>query len=246
MNSEMSKHPRLDEATEDRLLAGRVAGDDAPPGFVGVSRLIREARTDLGPSPVTDHGLVAAMVQAIATPTPSIDHRRNPVLTRILTAKAAAIVGVLALSATGAAAASGSLPDAAQDGLSKAASHVGVDLPRSGDGGGDHGKGSVISEKAKSDDTSGIDKGADVSNTASDGKSHAGEDHPSADDHGGRGNDATNTSVVATPNGGGIGTGSEASEGANDNGVDHASSHASDGSANADDHPSADEHPGGR
>ncbi|HZN16005.1 MAG TPA: hypothetical protein VFB78_17185 [Acidimicrobiales bacterium] len=238
----MTKHQRLDDTTADRLLAGVVAPDDTPPGFVAASGLINEARADLGPSPAIDESLVAAMVQAIQTSPQPIAHRRNPVLAKILTVKAAALFGVLALSATGAAAASGSLPAAAQDGLSKAASHVGVDLPRS-DKAGDNGKGAVVSDKAKSDDTTGVDKGADVSGTASDGKSRAGDDHPTADANPSTGDHTSGTPAVSTPNSGGTGTASDASNGASDAGTVHAPAQASDGSANAGDHPDADSHP---
>ena len=48
-----------------------------------------------------------------------------------LSAKTALVAATVALSATGAAAATGDLPDAAQDGLARAASHVGVNLPES-------------------------------------------------------------------------------------------------------------------
>ena len=51
-------------------------------------------------------------------------------LTRIVMTKAAA-VAVVALSATGAAAATGNLPDAAQDGFAHAAQHIGINLPSS-------------------------------------------------------------------------------------------------------------------
>ena len=54
-------------------------------------------------------------------------------LARALTVKALATLGVLTLGAAGAAAATGSLPTAAQDGLANAATHVGVTLPASHD-----------------------------------------------------------------------------------------------------------------
>ena len=54
-------------------------------------------------------------------------------LARALTVKALATLGVLTLGAAGAAAATGSLPTAAQNGLANAATHVGVTLPASHD-----------------------------------------------------------------------------------------------------------------
>jgi len=231
---------RLDNLTAERLLAGAVSPDDAPPGFAGASRLIGDARAHFAPAEAGNEAVVAAMVAAIQPATaPSITHRRKPVLAKILSAKAAAAAAVLALSATGAAAATGNLPDAAQNGLAKAASHVGVNLPNS-----DHGKGSDISTKAKSTDTTGVEKGADVSKTASDGKSRAGDDHPTSADH--PAGAPSGTPPVATPNGGGTGTASDASTGASDAGTAKAPAQASDGSANAGHHPTSTDHPTGR
>lgn len=235
----MRKHHRLDDGTADRLLNGTTGPDDAPPGFVGASMLLNAARSDLGPTPVTDVDIVASMVDAIRTQPRTLVHRRKSMLTSVLSAKAAAVVGALVLSATGAAAATGNLPPAAQDGLSKAVSHVGVDLPRSDKAEG-RGQGGDVSDKATSGDTTGAEKGADVSKTASDGRSRAGDDHPSADEH------PTGSSVVETPNGGGTGTAGTASDGASDAGTTKAPAGAAAGSGNAGEHPTADEHPAGR
>ena len=50
-------------------------------------------------------------------------------LTRIVTTKVTTVTAVVALSATGAAAVTGSLPDAAQNGLANAAADIGINLP---------------------------------------------------------------------------------------------------------------------
>ena len=171
-------------------------------------------------------------------------------LAKALTVKALATLGVLALGSVSAAAAAGSLPDAAQDGLANAASHVGVTLPASHDAhptkdshpgkpdatpatpttGANHG--AEVSETAHTTDATGRDKGAAISTVA-------------RGDHGGPPSSVgnpnvttpTNAAPVPTPNAGGIGTGSTASDGANATGADHAAPQATAGSANAEDHP---------
>ena len=171
-------------------------------------------------------------------------------LAKALTVKTLAALGVLALGGVSAAAATGSLPTAAQDGLANAASHVGVTLPASHDShpskdshpGGKPGV-------TVATPTTGANHGADVSNTARNtdatGRAKGAEISAVArGDHGPPTSvaepDVTtrNTSApVPTPNAGGIGTGSTASDGANSTGADHAASPATDGSANAGDHP---------
>ena len=178
-------------------------------------------------------------------------------LARALTVKALATLGVLTLGAAGAAAATGSLPAAAQDGLAKAASHVGVTLPASHDSHptkdshpgqpetppsapttvANHG--TDVSGTARTTDATGADKGAAVSAVA---RGDHGRTPPTT---GGapEGDAAENATVpttgapVPTPNAGGMGTGSTASDGANATGADHAAPQAADGSANAGDHP---------
>jgi hypothetical protein len=182
---------------------------------------------------------------------------------RALTVKGLAIAGFLALGATSAAAAAGSLPDAAQNGLSKAASHVGITLPASNDnhptkdshpGNGkpdttstdpttadapttptsvtNHG--SDVSDVARNTDATGRDKGAAVSAVA---KGDHGQP-PAAASNSDAPETPTTGAPVTTPNSGGIGTGSTASNDANSTGTDQAAPQASAGSGNAGDHPS--------
>jgi hypothetical protein len=120
-------HGDLDPDTADRLLAGRLTPDDAPPGYGGVAQLLQHAHVDTGLD-VTDDELVVAMVNAIVTSDPTRT-KRNHVLTRIVSTKVVAASAVLALTATGAAAATGTLPDNAQNGLARAAQHIGINLP---------------------------------------------------------------------------------------------------------------------
>jgi hypothetical protein len=174
---------------------------------------------------------------------------------RVLTTKGLVVIGTFALGAGTAAAAAGSLPSSAQDGLATAASHVGITLPASHDnhptkdnhpGGAPEttttpstaadatpptsvaNHGSEVSDVARNTDATGRDKGAAVSAVAR-------GDHgqpPDASSNGG-------SAPVTTPNAGGIGTGSTASDGANSTGADHAAPQAGAGSDNAGDHPAA-------
>jgi hypothetical protein len=159
----------------------------------------------------------------------------NPLnrLTSARTAAAAAVgTGVLVTGGV-AAAATGSLPGAAQDTAREMLAHVGVTVPGAdehsagrADGRGssaDHvstigggagapgesaagqaGKGHVVSEMAKTTDATGVEKGAEISEYASGGHSHAGEDHPAEMPEGpAPGGDSGGKAQVETPNSGG-------------------------------------------
>jgi hypothetical protein len=182
-------------------------------------------------------------------------------LGRFLTAKGLAALGVVALGATGAAAATGSLPDAAQDGLANAGSHVGITLPASHDnhptkdnhpggppegvppttgaptpstGAPESNHGAEVSDVARNTDATGREKGEAVSTVA------RGDHGPSGDSEDAEAvgpETPTTGAPVTTPNPGGIATGSGASGDANSTGTEHAAPQASAGSGNAGDHP---------
>jgi hypothetical protein len=77
---------------------------------------------------------VSAMVEAIrdATSTPQVQRRRSMV-GKLFAGKALAVMATVALTASGAAAATGSLPDPVQGVVAGAVSHVGVDIPQPAD-----------------------------------------------------------------------------------------------------------------
>jgi hypothetical protein len=177
-------------------------------------------------------------------------------LGRVLTVKGLAVLGVLGIGVGTAAAATGSLPSQAQDGLANAASHVGITLPAShdnhptkdhhpGNGNGNTGPsasaptstpsnhGTDVSQVARSTDTTGRAHGAAVAAVArgDHGKTPPTTNSSAAPD------EPTTGPPVSTPNAGGIGTGSTASGGANSTGASHAAPPASAGSGNAGDHP---------
>jgi hypothetical protein len=125
---------RLDAHTADRLLAGAVNPDDAPPGYVEVSRLLGAAR-DVGAHPVTtrDEPTVLAMSAALAehlAPAPA-EKRGTSMLTKMLSLKAAAAASAVLLGAGTAAAATGSLPNSAQTTASDVLHEIGISVPGS-------------------------------------------------------------------------------------------------------------------
>ena len=201
-----NRHP-LDEDSASRLLQGLVHPDDAPPGYGAAAGLLKSAaqlplgQVDEDAAAIT----VSAMVEAIrdAAPAPETS-RRKTMLGKVLAGKAVAAtaVAVLGLTATGAAAGTGSLPDPAQSVVSEAVSHVGIDIPRGKSA--DHRKDNKDKDKNKpadetpGDDTTGEEPkgmsgvvkgikdartaesgpmGQEVCKIASDGKCHSGAEH---------------------------------------------------------------------
>ena len=126
-------HP-LDEDSAARLLQGLVHPDDAPPGYGSVARLLSSAaRLPLLPVDEDEAaGTVLAMVETIRDAAPASApqaSQRRPMLAKLLAGKALAAVAVVGLTATGAAAANGSLPDRVQGVVSDAVGAVGVNIP---------------------------------------------------------------------------------------------------------------------
>lgn len=193
----------LDEDSASRMLQGLVHPDDAPPGYAAVADLLATATQW---PPLDDEAgapTISAMVEAIraGAPVPQAS-RRKSMIRKLFAGKALAAMATVALTATGAAAATGSLPAPVQDAVAEAVSHVGVDLPAKGgrsaehrqdgehrpsdkgkpaDGGGDAGttsttnKGSVISGIAHDPALDGQPKGPVVCDAASEGRCQAGE-----------------------------------------------------------------------
>jgi len=119
----------LDEHSATRLLQGAVHPDDAPPGYGSVAGLLAAAASPPALDEDAGTATIAAMVEAIRDADPVPQPRRKPVLGKILAGKAIAAVAVLGLSATGAAAAAGSLPDPVQGVVSDVVGQVGVEIP---------------------------------------------------------------------------------------------------------------------
>jgi hypothetical protein len=219
LESEMQRLP-LDTDTADRLLAGSVAPEDAPPGYAGVATLLAA----VADSPTADGlsresetvGLLAAVVRS--SQPEMTKPRRRSIVPRLRLATAIATV---ALAGTTGLAFAGSLPGAAQDVASTMLAKVGVSVPGPNSNAGDHpsvrgtssdvgvtssssDKGTEISQLATSTDLTGVEKGAAISTLASGGKSKAGQEHGAP---------------VETPNTGGTGTAETASGGQSSQGT---------------------------
>jgi hypothetical protein len=216
LESEMQRLP-LDADTADRLLAGSVAPEDAPPGYAGVTTLLAavadsQAADDLS----RESEAVALLAAVVRSSQPKTKPRRRSIVPRLRLATAFATV---ALAGTTGLAFAGSLPGAAQDVASTMLAEVGVSVPGPNSNAGDHpnvrgkssdapvtssnsGKGSEISDLATSPDLTGVEKGAEISTLASGGQSQAGQQGQASDAHG---------ASVETPNGGGTGTADTAS-----------------------------------
>jgi hypothetical protein len=239
VDSEMHPVP-LDMETADRLLAGAVAPEDAPPGYAEVARLLEAVSAEPASHELAREAEVVAMV-ASAVRSSSNTHsprrsfmpfalsRPRITVTLVAAALAACTVGLASASA---------LPGAAQDIASEMLAKVGISVSGPNDNAGTHpnvrgtstvapsdaGKGSDISDLATTSELSGVEKGAAISSAASEGKSQAGM-------QGG------GSAPVATPNTGGTGTADSASDGKSTAGTGTANTasggHSSAGSANA-------------
>ena len=129
----------LDDDTADRLLAGRILPDDAPPGYAFLAQALADVRQPADASELAGRDrIVAAVASALASATePAVldgpvdgPTRRRHMLFRKLGVKVAAATMTTALAATGAAAATGTLPDVAQVKVSDVIDTIGVDIPR--------------------------------------------------------------------------------------------------------------------
>jgi hypothetical protein len=190
---EMHRMP-LDVETADRMLAGTVLPEDAPPGYAGVVRFLDALQT----------GTAADASLSVTTPRRSFVPRM----------KLAAVFATVALVGTTGLALAGTLPGAAQDVAAQMLAKVGVSVPGPNENAGTHpsvrgasadhaladvteaeateteaetdteteaagGKGAEISALATSTDLTGVEKGAAISTLASGGSSQAGQ-HGSA------------------------------------------------------------------
>jgi hypothetical protein len=230
LSFEMQRLP-LDTDTADRLLAGAVPPEDAPPGYSEVASLLIAARTDDGVGLDRSDDLIMARFVAAACPSRETTTRspRRPSLHRV---KPIAALVTIALTCTAGLALAGTLPGAAQDVASEMLAKVGVDVPGPNDNAGTHpsvrgqsdvsndasedanspedagsagsGKGAEISTLATTTDLEGVDKGAAISTLASGGQSQAGQNGQADSEHG---------SAGQAPSSDGAATADEASDG---------------------------------
>ena len=123
----------LDEGTAERLLTGRTDPADAPPAYARAAAVLAAVSAPPDAEELVGEAAIVAELAAAARSHPVglrlLTPRRSRVLTKLLTAKAAAIV--LGMLATGgvAAAATGNLPDPAQQAAHALLGGAGVPAP---------------------------------------------------------------------------------------------------------------------
>jgi hypothetical protein len=175
----------LDEVTVDLLLEGRLAPEDAPPGYADVAGLVRALAL---PPTAAELALQVVAVEAALTelslrPAPhgskapaAASGRKWSARSRFLKTKVASLVLVGTLVGTTGLAVAGALPAPLQDAASKVLAKVGISVPTSD--GHPASSGEDISTTATTTDATGVDKGAEISTAASGGHSHAGQRGP--------------------------------------------------------------------
>jgi hypothetical protein len=232
---------RLDKGTLDRLLAGGVDPDDAPPGYSEVARVLQAVVTAGDHDELVHEATHVALAKELVkkrSPASTPSDGRSRKMLRISRMKVGGLVVVGALVGSTGLAAAGVLPDAAQDAFSNVFDRVGITIPSSGE----HPaiSGDEVSGIATTTDATGVDKGAEISSDASGGMSQAGQ-YGSAG--AGTGVEGADAAPVPVPNEGGTGTADTASDGVSDVGSstadEESAGHSSSGSGNASVAPSA-------
>jgi hypothetical protein len=172
----------LDETTVDLLLDGRLAPDDVPPGYADVVGLVRAL--SLTPT-AAELALQVVAVEATLTelalrPAPrgsktpvAASGRKWAARSRFFKTKVASLVLVGTLVGTTGMAVAGVLPAPLQDAASSVLATVGISVPTSDSHPASSGE--DISKIATTTDATGVDKGAEISTTASGGQSKAGQ-----------------------------------------------------------------------
>ena len=184
----------LDRDTIERMLAGRMGPDDAPPGYSEVARFLMAAADTTDREALVHEAEHVALAMALTEGSPAShlsngrskdvkskdvkhkDVKYKDVKWRSRRLKVGGLVVVGALVGSTGLAAAGVLPDAAQDAFSNVLDRVGISVPASGDHPASSGE--EISEIATTTDSTGVDKGAEISSVASGGVSQAGEHGP--------------------------------------------------------------------
>ena len=132
---DMMKHP-IDDFTAERLFDGALDPGDAPPGYAPVAALLQAAKGPTTADEVvrrdSDITAVAAVLQTHGAPKKAVETRHTSA-TRFGAKALVIAIPALALTATGAAAATGTLPTPAQSVVHSALAHVGVSLPSGSD-----------------------------------------------------------------------------------------------------------------
>jgi hypothetical protein len=209
----------LDTDTLDRMLAGGIHPDDAPPGYSEVAGILMAVAEGSLRRALSDEGahvaLAVELVQQRSPVSPSSDRRSSrrsrKSISRGSRAKIGGLVVIGALVGSTGLAAAGVLPDAAQDAFSHVLDKVGITVPAGNDDPASSGE--ELSGIATTTDATGVEKGAEISSVASGGKGRVGQQGSAGTNHEGPG-----TPPGHAPNAGGGGA-HAAGHGASDRGT---------------------------
>ncbi|MEO8293177.1 MAG: hypothetical protein ABI635_08560, partial [Actinomycetota bacterium] len=174
MQGEM-RGPWLGDDTADRLLAGLIAPDDAPAGFAQVARIVAALTAPPSTQELAHEAEHVAAALAVER-APIALHpalRRSSMRSSLSRAKLVASLVAATLAGTTGLAMASALPTPAQDAISGMLAKVGVSVPSSLDHPASTGE--EISRIATTTDSTGVDKGAEISGIASGGMSQAGQ-----------------------------------------------------------------------
>jgi hypothetical protein len=120
----------LDLDTADRLLAGTVAPEDAPPGYAGVARLLDAVWSEPPAKPADEDAIVAKLAAVVrSTPRSASSPTRGRAKRRITRPRVAAALVAAGLVCFAGLASAGRLPDPVQDIVSAAFDKVGISVP---------------------------------------------------------------------------------------------------------------------
>jgi hypothetical protein len=120
----------LDLDTADRLLAGTVAPEDAPPGYAGVARLLDAVWSETPAEPADEDAIVAKLAAVVrATPRSASSPIRRRAKRRISRPRVAAALVAAGLVCFAGLASAGRLPGPVQDIVSATFDRVGISVP---------------------------------------------------------------------------------------------------------------------
>jgi hypothetical protein len=207
---EMRRMP-LDRDTMDRLLNGAVDPDDSPPGYGQIAGILRAATAGATPEELAGERGAVAMIAAAARSHPLPPARSTQRRSRMHPVRRKVGIAALVLSgafgATTGLAAAGTLPGAAQAVAHDVLAKIGISVPDTNQSQPDTTKGSQISDIARNTSATGVDKGAEVSTAASNGKGSAGQNGSAGSTKGSEISDiARNTSATGVDKGAEVST----------------------------------------
>jgi hypothetical protein len=184
----------LDTDTLDRMLAGGIHPDDAPPGYAGVAGVLLAVAEAGGDGDLVHEPAHIALAMELVqqrSPVPhSLDRRsRRPstgARSRRHRGRIGALVVVGAMVGSTGLAAAGVLPDTAQDAFAHVLDKVGISIPAGGDR-------PATSDEELSGEVPGVPVGTETSSVASGGRSQAGQHGSSGTPGGGKGGSSGHT-----------------------------------------------------